>query len=115
MSELPTGAKPINISGTTVPFFEYEENNKTIYYFDTSESQAPHPMINAMAGLKLLDSDNKQLVMLNHTPPNGLFPKIDENFNFEISETNEGKIKVVFTFKAGTKVVTDFEDNTCSG
>ncbi len=33
----------------------------------------PEPMVNAMAGLRLLDNSNKKLIMINHKTPGGLF------------------------------------------
>ena len=87
-------AKKIEVENSTVDFFEDED----YYYFDTSLTAPPEPMINALAGLKLLDG-KKKLIMINHKIPMGLFPKIENDFNYEINEIEEEKIKVIFSKK----------------
>ena len=114
MQLLPEDAKKIEIDGSTVEFYEYQEDGLTNYYFDTSDRGAPEPMVNAMAGLQLLDG-NKKLIMINHKPPMGLFPRIQQNYNYEIIELSDGRHKVIFTFKEGSKPNVDFTANTCAG
>ena len=53
---LPKDAQKIEVAGSTVDFYTYMQDNNTIYQFDTSMTGPPEPMVNAMAGLKLLDS-----------------------------------------------------------
>lgn len=88
----------INVEGTTVPVYKYEENGIVYYEFDTSQLGPPEPMINAMAVLKLIDSPNKKAVMINHKKPMGLFDKISDKFDYKIEELN-GKYKIVFSLK----------------
>lgn len=114
MELIPNEAKKIELEGTTVDFYEYIQDGLTSYYFDTSECGPPEPMINAMAGLQLL-GENKELIMINHKPPMGLFPKIQQNYNYLIEELNDGRHKVIFTYKDGTNPQTDFSQNTCGG
>lgn len=114
MSLLPSDAKKIEIENSTVDFFTYIEDGLTYYYFDTSMCGPPEPMVNAMLGLQLLKNATDRLVMVNHTAPNGLFPKIESNFGFEVSEVQD-KIKVVFNYKINSESKTDFSDNRCSG
>jgi len=104
----------IEVLGSTVDFFKSIENGLTTYQFDTSMCGPPDPMVNAMAGLQLLD-ENSQLIMINHKSPGGLFPKIQGEFNFEEASTEDGKAKVIFTKKVGANSSTDFTQNTCSG
>ena len=113
MSLLPNDAKKIEIENSTVDFFEFLEDGLKVYYFDSSECAPPEPMINAMLGLQLLKDDNEKLVMINHKAPGGLFPKIENNFNFEVSNIEENKVKVEFSHKIGSKANTDFSQNTC--
>lgn len=113
MSLLPSDAKKIEIENSTVDFFEFIENGLTVYYFDSSECAPPEPMINAMLGLQLLDDGNKKLVMINHKAPGGLFPKIENDFNFEVSNIEDNKVKVEFNSKNYSNVTTDFTQNTC--
>lgn len=105
----------IEALGATVDFYKQEEGGVTIFSFDTSMSPPPEPMINAMAGLQLLKQANQKLVMINHKPPLGLFPKIEEDFDYVMSEEEEGKTKIVFTKKENSKESTDFTQNSCHG
>ncbi len=104
----------IEVTGSTVDFYKEVENGLTTYMFDTSRCGPPDPMVNAMAGLQLLDA-NSQLVMINHKSPGGLFPRIENDFDYTEQITEEGKSKVIFTKKANGKNTTDFTQNSCSG
>lgn len=115
MSLLPADAKQLQLEGSTVDFYEYIQDGLTHYYFDTSECGPPEPMVNAMIGLQLVNDSSKQLVMINHKPPGGLFPKIEQNYNYEIVALDDGRVKVLFTYKEGTQQSTDFTSNKCSG
>jgi hypothetical protein len=114
MQLLPSDAQKVEIAGSTVDFYKFIQDGTTNYYFDTSECGPPEPMLNAMAGLQLLD-ENSKLIMINHKPPMGLFPKIQKNYNYSIEEIDGGKHSVTFTFKNGTNPQTDFSQNTCAG
>ena len=115
MSLLPNNAKEIEVAGATVEFFEYVENGLTIYQFDTSMTGPPEPMVNAMAGLKLINTTNKALVMINHKSPGGLFNKIGESYSYESQDLDDGKIKITFKYIAGESENMDFTNNSCSG
>lgn len=104
----------VEVAGATVDFFKEEEAGFTVYCFDTSMCEPPHPMVNAMAGLQLLD-DNSKLIMINHKSPAGLFPKVQQEFDFEEETTEDGKVKVVFSRKSDVQNTTDFTQNTCNG
>lgn len=115
MSVLTNDAQKIEVEGSTVDFFKFIQDGLTFYYFDSSTCGPPEPMINAMAGLQLLKGDDERLVMINHTSPNGLFPKIQNNFDFDVSDAEDGNVKVVFSYKVGSQNQTNFSDNTCNG
>ncbi len=116
MSLLPNDAKKIDIENSTVDFYKFIQDGLTYYYFDTSMCGPPEPMVNAMLGLQLLKEDSDRLVMINHTSPNGLFPKIENNFGFEVNELpEEDKVKIVFNHKSNSVAQTDFSNNKCSG
>ncbi len=102
----------IEVLGSTVDFFKEIQNGVTTYIFDTSMCGPPDPMVNAMAGLQLLD-DESQLVMINHKSPAGLFPKVQEEFEFHEENVEDGKVKIIFTKKSGSVRSTDFSQNTC--
>lgn len=113
MNLLPTDAKKIEIENSTVDFFEFIKNDLKYYYFDSSECAPPEPMVNAMLGLQLLKNDNEKLIMVNHKAPGGLFPKIENNFNYEVINIEDGKVQVVFTNKNDSIGTTDFSQNSC--
>lgn len=102
-------AKPIEVDNSTVPFYQ-DENG---YYFDSSSTAVPEPMINAVAGLQLLD-ENKKLIMINHKIPMGLFPKIEAYFDYEVEELKDGNVKITFSKKEKLVPKLDFDTN-CSG
>ncbi|WP_072679992.1 hypothetical protein [Arcobacter sp. LA11] len=113
MSLLPSDAKKIEIENSTVDFFEFVEDGSTVYYFDSSECAPPEPMINAMLGLQLLKGADKKLIMINHKAPSGLFPKIENDFNFEVSNIEDDKVRVEFNSKNYSTTNTDFSQNSC--
>lgn len=106
---IPKNAKQIEVDNSTVPFYQ-DENG---YYFDSSSTAVPEPMINAVAGLQLLD-ENKKLIMINHKIPMGLFPKIEAYFNYEVEELKDGNVKITFSKKEKLVPKLDFDTN-CSG
>lgn len=114
MSIIPKEAKKIDVDGSTVDFFKTIDGDCAVYYFDTSRCAPPDPMVNAMAGLQLLD-DKSTLVMINHKPPAGLFPKIESDFDYDVTDLDDGRVKVVFTKKANSSNTTDFNSVDCHG
>lgn len=114
MYPIPKNAKKVELENATVEFYEFKQNEIEYLYFDTSLCSVPEPMINALLGLKQIANTNKKLLMLNHCIPNGLFPKIDKNFNFIIEEY-EDIFKIEFSNKKEGKENIDYEDNQCSG
>jgi uncharacterized protein (DUF2249 family) len=113
MSLIPQNANQVEVNGATVPFYKYEENGVKFLQFDSSKSGHPEPMINAMSGLQAI-SDDEKLVMINSKAPMGLFPKIENDFSFEVVELDNGLFKIIFT-KKGDGASTNFNDQGCSG
>ena len=111
MSEILKEA--IEVDGANVPFFTYTEGEDQIIEFDTSKCGPPDPMVNAMAGLKLLDAPNKKVVMINHKKPGGLISKIGENYDIETEDLEDGRVKLIFSYKAGESERADLSENTC--
>ncbi len=105
----------IEVTGATEPFYTYEENGITYYEFDTSLCTPPGPMVNAMCGLKLIDSADKKLVMINMKKPMGLLPKVEADFTWTDEETEDGKVKLTFSKRSEGETGTDFESTSCSG
>ncbi|MBU1658484.1 hypothetical protein KKG72_05445 [bacterium] len=114
MDLLPEFAQKINVEGATVDFFKYIKDGLTTYQFDTSKCGPPDPMVNAMAGLRLLD-ENSQLFMINHKSPGGLFAKIEDEFEYAILDLPNGMVKVIFRMKKGGVGSTDFSSSCCAG
>ena len=107
---IPKDAKQIDVEGATVPFFKDE----TAYYFDSSLTGPPEPMVNAMLGLQLID-DNTKIVMINHKAPMGLFPKIKDSFDYNIVELANDTVAVTFIRKTNTSVDLKNVDTSCGG
>lgn len=99
MIKKPEDAKQFDLDQASVDFYKFEQDNITYYYFDTSMCSAPEPMVNAMVGLQLLEKSSQKLVMINHSVPNALFPKIQDNFDFEIIPLEDGTFEIIFSLK----------------
>jgi len=97
MSNIPSEATKIEVSGATVDFFELIKDGLSTYYFDTSKEGPPHPMVNAMNGLKLIKNTKNTLVMINHKMPGGLFGKLDADVAHEAKEIEGGLVQVTFS------------------
>lgn len=115
MKLVPEDARKIEVEGSTLDFFEYKKDNITYFFFDSSNTGFPEPMVNAMAGLDLLNDKNKKLVMLNHKLPGGLFVKIGEYFDFEVEELEDGRLWITFSFKEGASLNADLSQTHCGG
>ncbi len=114
MSNIPSEAKKIEVAGATVDFFELAKDGVSTYYFDTSAEGPPHPMVNAMSGLKLIKNTNNSLVMINHKAPGGLFGKLDADVAHTTEKIDGGFVKVTFTnVEAG--VNSDLTQTSCHG
>jgi hypothetical protein len=72
-------------------------------------------MVNAMAGLKMIDSPNKKVVMINHKKPMGLLDKIGENYDIEAENMEDGRVKLIFSYKAGESEKADLSQTSCGG
>jgi hypothetical protein len=107
--------KEIEVTGATEPFYTYEKDGITYYEFDSSQCTPPGPMVNAMSGLKLIDSEDKRLVMINHKKPMGLLPKIEADFEWEEEALEGDKVKLIFRKKHSGDTSTDFESTSCKG
>ncbi len=105
----------LEVMGATVPFFTYTIEETQYFEFDTSKCGPPDPMVNAMAGLKLIDCSDKKLVMINHKYPGGLIGKIGENYSHTKEELADGNVKLVFSYIAGESEKADLSKNSCDG
>ena len=113
MSELNKEA--IEVPGATVPFFTYTMGETQYFEFDTSKCGPPEPMVNAMAGLKMIDGPDKKVVMINHKKPMGLLDKIGENYDIETEKMDDGRVKLIFSYKVGESENADLNDAACEG
>jgi hypothetical protein len=110
----PNNAETFTPEGATVPFFRYQLGEDQIVEFDTSKCGPPEPMVNAMIGLKMVDEHTK-LLMINHKRPMGLLEKVQQNFNLEEADTEEGNVQLLFSHKAGESEKADLTKNSCHG
>jgi hypothetical protein len=113
MSEIEK--KEIEVLGASVPFFTYTIGETQYFEFDTSKCGPPDPMVNAMAGLKLIDAPNKELIMINHKKPAGLLDKIGANFNNNTEKLDDGRVKIVFSYKDEESEKANLAQNSCHG
>jgi uncharacterized protein (DUF2249 family) len=103
----------ITLEGATVPFYTETKDEVMTYTFDTSKCGHPEPMINAMIGLQAI-KDNEKLIMINSKAPAGLFPKVENDFNYEVIDLENGTFQITFT-KKNDGDNTDFDDRGCGG
>ena len=104
----------LEVEGATVPFYTYKMGETQFIEFDTSKCGPPEPMVNAMAGLKLVD-ENTKLAMINHKKPGGLLNKIGENYEIESEKLEDGRVKLLFSYKAGESEKANLSENSCAG
>jgi len=114
MSNIPSEASKIEVDGSTVDFFKLEKDGQSSYYFDTSAEGPPHPMVNAMCGLKLIKNTNDTLVMINHKAPGGLFGKLDADVAHNTEDIAGGLVRVTFT-STNAGVDSDLDQASCHG
>ena len=115
MIEIPADAQSVQVEGATVEFKKFEKDGVTYYAFDTSRCGPPEPMVNAMAGLKLIKDPNTKLIMINHKMPMGLLNKIGANYEIEKEELPDGNVQLVFGYKPGASEKANLNDSHCHG
>jgi len=115
MSNIPENAVKIEVDGATVDFFKLEKDGQSSYYFDTSAEGPPHPMVNAMSGLKLIKNTNDTLVMINHKMPGGLFGKLEADVKHVGEDIEGGLVKVVFSYNSDADSESDLTQTACHG
>ena len=114
MSLIPSEAQKIEVEGATVDFYKLAKDGESTYYFDTSKTGPPHPMVNAMSGLKLIKNTNDKLVMINHKAPGGLFGKLEADVEYSVEDIEGGLVKVTFCSVAAS-VDSDLNQTSCHG
>ena len=110
----PNDAEEFHPEGATVPFYRYTAGEDQIVEFDTSKCGPPEPMVNAMVGLKMVD-DKTKLLMINHKKPMGLLDKVGENYQMEDVKLDDGRVQLLFSYKAGASESADLSDASCHG
>jgi len=86
----------VTVPMATLEFYKYEEDGLTFYEFDARECQPPEPMVNAMHGLKMLESKNDRLVGMFFHEPVPLFAHTATSFFHESIELESGDFKIIF-------------------
>ena len=105
-------ATPIKVENATVEFVKGTMGEIPTYVFSTVKEG--HPMVNAMAGLALLQ-EGEQLIMINHCAPSGLYPKIADEFEYSDMDLPDGTTQIVFSKKSAATNTTDFSATSCGG
>jgi len=105
-------ATQITVPNATVPFTKGSMGDIPTYMFSTVKEG--HPMVNAMAGLALLE-EGEQLIMINHCAPSGLYPKIAKEFDYSDIDLPDGTTQIVFSKKCAAVNTTDFSATSCGG
>lgn len=114
MSNIPNDAQKIEVEGATADFFKVTNDTQSTYYFDSSNEGPPHPMVNAMCGLKLIKNTNDKLVMINHKMPGGLFPKLEADVEYISKDLDNGLVQVIFS-SVNAGVDSNLDESTCQG
>ena len=110
-----THAKTLHVNNATVPFLTYEKEGNEYIYFDTSMCVPPEPMVNGMLALELLDAPHKKIVMINHRSPIGLLAKVQPFYDINVTELEDGKLELVFSYIEGKSQQADLSDKHCAG
>jgi len=115
MITIPNDAQKIAIEDATVDFVMFNNEGTTFYAFDTSRCEPPEPMVNAMAGLRLIDGPDKRLIMINHKMPMGLFNKIGDDFEIQSRTREDGLAEAIFSFKGSVDLNDSRYSAACHG
>ncbi len=115
MSNIPSEAVKVEVEGATVDFFKLAKDGESTYYFDTSAEGPPHPMVNAMSGLKMIKGTDGTLVMINHKAPGGLFDKLGADVQHVVENIDGGLVKVTFTYDNNAASESDLTQTSCHG
>ena len=86
----------VQIPRTTLDFYKYEQDGITYYEFDATGCQPPEPMVNAINGLSMIQSDKERLVGIFFHEPAPLYDRIAEYFTHEATELENGDFRIVF-------------------
>ena len=80
-------------------FYNYKKDDLNIIEFDATQCQQPEPMINSIYALKMLKDKNDRLIGRYFHTPFPLFQKIEEFFDIDAKELDNGDVEVVFKRK----------------
>lgn len=101
--------------GATVTFVKFKKDEIEFFGFDSRLCVPPEPMVNAMIGLKMLDNENKKLIMVNHKNPMGLLAKIGEFYDIQTKDLENGAVELTFSFINGKSQKADLTNSSCAG
>lgn len=99
MINLPKNAKLISVDNTTVDFYNFKLEGINYFYFDSSLTAPPEPMVNANAGLNLIKTSIDVLLMINHKIPMALLTKVDSTHDIDIEELKDDNVQISFKIK----------------
>lgn len=105
----------LKLPGSTLPFVEYQHSGVRYLEFDSTGTDCPVPMINAMAGLSEIVDTEDRLVMLNGFEPLGLYDKLEGCFSWQVVNLPSGEKRIEFRAIPGESGKIDFSDRYCRG
>ena len=105
----------IEVTGSSVDFYSFKEDGIEYFYFDSSMTSVPEPMVNAMCGLKLLENQNQKLIMINHMVPQGLLNNLNDSFGYDIEHLDDGNFKIIFSYIDSKSKNATLKSKGCSG
>ncbi len=105
----------IEVIGSSVDFYNYEEDGFEYFYFNCSETSVPEPMVNAMCGLKLLENEKQKLIMINHMVPQGLLNNLGDTFSHDVEHLDDGNFKIIFSYVDTKSKNASLDNPSCSG
>jgi len=111
----PHDAQVLHVNDATVPFVNYLQDGIMYIGFDTSSCVPPEPMVNAMLALEFLKDSHTKIVMINHRSPIGLLAKVQPFYDIDVNELEDGKLRLVFSYKEGLSNQADLSQKHCAG
>ncbi|WP_193431642.1 hypothetical protein [Campylobacter pinnipediorum] len=97
--------------GASVSFYKKDD----FIGFDSRKCMPPEPMVNAMVALNLVKDKNTKIIMINHKFPVGLIPKIEDKFDIEREDLENGEVKLIFTLKQNASLPNFETKQICHG
>lgn len=87
------------IPNTTLDFYTYTQDGIEYIEFDARECEPPEPMLNALAALQIITSQQKRLKGTFFHLPEPLLVKVSQFFDYNAQYHENGDVTVIFSKK----------------